>query len=181
MPALGRKILGVGTSVVATEVLGEKRARELITNNAAVADMNWVLDYFRRTPDHRLLFGGRIKYSAAAAAHPELTRRRMLRVYPQLADARIDYAWSGTIDITLNRAPHFGRLQPNIYFLQGFSGHGIVLASIAGRLIAEAVAGTAERFDVFARIAHQDFPGGDFLRRPALALAMLYFRLRDAM
>jgi gamma-glutamylputrescine oxidase len=144
--------------------------------------MNWVLDYYRRTPDHRLLFGGRIKYSAADSTdHPAQARRRMLRVYPQLADVRIDYAWSGTIDITLNRAPNFGRLKPNSYFLQGFSGHGIVLAGIAGRLIAEAVAGTAERFDVFARIPHRAFPGGDALRRPALVLAMLYFRLRDAL
>ena len=103
----------------------------------------------------------------------------MLRVYPQLAGVRIDYAWGCLLDITLNRAPHFGRLQPNIYFLQGFSGHGIALAGIAGELAAEAMAGTTERFDVLARLPHRDFPGGMRLRRPALALAMLWYRLRD--
>ena len=182
VPELNRKILGISTSIIATEPLGEARARALITNNAAVADMNWVLDYFRRTADHRLLFGGRIKYSAAESGERvQRARKRMLRVFPQLADARIEFAWSGTLDITLNRAPHFGRLKPNVYFVQGFSGHGIVLAGVAGRLIAEAVAGTAERLDVFARIPHRNFPGGEALRRPALVLAMLYFRLRDAL
>jgi len=103
----------------------------------------------------------------------------MLAVFPQLSDVRIDYAWGGDVDITLNRAPHFGRLAPNVYFLQGFSGHGIALTGIAGKLVAEAIAGTAERFDVFARIPHTDFPGGAALRRPALVLAMLYYRIKD--
>jgi gamma-glutamylputrescine oxidase len=103
----------------------------------------------------------------------------MLQVFPQLRDARIDYAWGCLLDITLNRAPNFGRLEPDVYFLQGFSGHGIALTGIAGQLVAEAIAGTAERFDVFARIPHRNFPGGMLLRRPALALAMLWYRLRD--
>ena len=107
------------------------------------------------------------------------TRRRMIGVFPQLASAPIDFAWGGYVDITLNRAPHFGRLAPNVYFLQGFSGHGIALTGIAGKLVAEAVAGTAARFDVFARIPHANFPGGAALRRPALVLAMLWYRLRD--
>ena len=103
----------------------------------------------------------------------------MLAVFPQLADAPIEHAWGGYLDITLNRAPHFGRLESDIYFLQGFSGHGIVLAGVAGKLLAEAIAGTAERFDVFTRIPHREFPGGLALRRPALMLAMAWYRLRD--
>jgi gamma-glutamylputrescine oxidase len=179
-PALANKIMAVATYIVATEPLGEARARALIANNAAVSDMNWVLDYFRRSADHRLLFGGRVNYSGLRSFDaPSATRARMLRVFPQLADVRIDFAWGGEVDITLNRAPHFGRLAPNVYFLQGFSGHGIALTGIAGKLIAEAVAGTAARFDVFARIPHGNFPGGAALRRPALVLAMLYFRLKD--
>jgi gamma-glutamylputrescine oxidase len=83
------------------------------------------------------------------------------------------------LDITLNRAPDFGRLAPNVYFLQGFSGHGMALAGIAGDLVAQAIAGSSERFDVFARIPHREFPGGMLLRRPALALGMLWYRLRD--
>jgi gamma-glutamylputrescine oxidase len=179
-PSLATKIMGVATYIVATEPLGEARARELIPANPATCDMNWVLDYFRRSADHRLLFGGRVNYSGLRSFDaPAATRARMLRVFPQLQDVRIDYAWGGEVDITLNRAPHFGRLAPNVFFLQGFSGHGIALTGIAGKLVAEAVAGTAGRFDVFARIPHGNFPGGTALRRPALVLAMLYYRLRD--
>jgi gamma-glutamylputrescine oxidase len=179
-PELAAKIMAVATYIVATEPLGEQRAKELIANNAAVSDMNWVLDYYRRSADHRLLFGGRVNYSGLSSFDaPSATRTRMLGVYPQLKDVRIEYAWGGDVDITLNRAPHFGRLAPNVYFLQGFSGHGIALTGIAGKLVAEAIGGTAERFDVFARIPHANFPGGLALRRPALVLAMLYYRIKD--
>jgi len=179
-PSLARKIMAVATYIVATERLEAGRAARLIANNAAVSDMNWVLDYYRRSADQRLLFGGRVNYSGLKSFDaPSATRARMLRVFPQLADVRIEYSWGGEVDITLNRAPHFGRLAPNVYFLQGFSGHGIALTGIAGKLVAEAIAGTAERFDVFARIPHANFPGGMALRRPALVLAMLYYRLKD--
>jgi len=179
-PALKSKIMAVATYIVATEPLAPQRARALITNNAAVSDMNWVLDYFRLSADHRLLFGGRVNYSGLSSFDaPGATRKRMLGVYPQLADVSVEFAWGGDVDITMNRAPHFGRLAPNVYFLQGFSGHGIALTGIAGKMVAEAIAGTAERFDVFARIAHADFPGGAALRRPALVLAMLYYRIKD--
>lgn len=179
-PALARKIMGVGTYIVATQPLGAERAAALIRNDAAVTDINWVIDYFRRSADHRLLFGGRVSYSGLdPLGTRRATRARMLEVFPQLADARIEHAWGGYVDITMNRAPHFGRLEPDVYFLQGFSGHGIALTGIAGKLLAEAIAGTSERFDVFARIPHRDFPGGQALRRPALVLAMLWLRLRD--
>jgi gamma-glutamylputrescine oxidase len=179
-PTLTKKIMAVATYIIATEKLGAQRARDLIANNAAVSDMNWVLDYFRLSADHRMLFGGRVSYSALAPFRAAgATRARMLRVFPQLADVRTEYAWGGYVDITMNRAPHFGRLAPNVYFLQGFSGHGIALAGIAGALVAETIAGTAERFDVFAKIPHHNFPGGSLLRRPALVLAMLYYRLKD--
>ncbi len=179
-PTLARKIMAVGTCIVTTEPLGQERAQALIANNACVADMNWVLDYYRRTADHRLLFGGRVSYAGfdpdrIAAA----TRARMLKVFPQLADVKLDFAWGGNVDITLNRAPHFGRLNPDVYFLQGFSGHGVALTGVAGKMVAEAIAGQSERFDVFARIPHADFPGGMVLRRPALVLAMLYYRIKD--
>ncbi len=179
-PDLAAKIMAVATYIVATEPLGADRARSLITNNAAVSDMNWVLDYFRLSSDHRLLFGGRVNYSGLSSFDaPSATRARMLGVFPQLSDVRVEFAWGGDVDITMNRAPHFGRLAPNVYFLQGFSGHGIALTGIAGKLVAEAIAGTAERFDVFTRIPHANFPGGAAFRRPALVLAMLYYRLKD--
>ena len=179
-PALARRILGVGTYIIATEPLSEERIGNLLPSNAAVADINWVLDYFRASADHRLLFGGRVSYSAVQPPHlPESMRQRMVRVFPSLEDAKVSRAWGGYLDITRSRAPNFGKLAPNVYYLQGFSGHGISLAGLAGKLAAEAIAGTAERFDVFARIPHRDFPGGRLLRRPSLMLAMLYYRLRD--
>ena len=180
VPELQRKIMAVGTYIVATEPLGPERAGSLIRDNLAVADVNFVLDYYRLSADHRLLFGGRVSYSGLDPLGTErATRLRMLKVFPQLQDARIDYAWGGYVDITVNRAPHFGRLGDNLYFLQGFSGHGMALTGIAGKLAAEAIAGQAERFDLFASIPHMDDPGGMALRRPALVLGMLWYRMRD--
>jgi gamma-glutamylputrescine oxidase len=180
VPVLMRRIMPVGTYIVATEPLGAERAATLIRNNACVTDMNWVLDYYRRSADHRLLFGGRVSYSGLdPLGTARATRARMLRVFPQLADARITHSWGGYVDITLNRAPDFGRLAPEVWYLQGFSGHGIVLAGLAGRVLAEAIAGQSARFDVFARIRHMSFRGGMPLRRAALVLAMLWYRLKD--
>jgi gamma-glutamylputrescine oxidase len=180
VPRLLRRIMPVGTYIVATEPLGAERAAALIRNNACVTDMNWVLDYYRRSADHRLLFGGRVSYSGLDPLGTErATRARLLRVFPQLADARITHSWGGFVDITLNRAPDFGRLAPEVWYLQGFSGHGVVLAGLAGQVLAEAIAGQSERFDVFARIRHMSFYGGMPLRRAALVLAMLWYRLKD--
>jgi gamma-glutamylputrescine oxidase len=180
VPGLRSRIMPVGTYIVATEPLGEARITELIRENVAVSDINFVLDYFRRSADHRLLFGGRVSYSGRDAFNTaEATRKRMVRVFPQLKDARIEYAWGGYVDITMNRAPDFGRVAPNVYYLQGFSGHGIALTGIAGKLVADAIAGQAERFDLFAQLEHRDFPGGPLLRTPALILAMMWYRMRD--
>jgi gamma-glutamylputrescine oxidase len=177
---LRARIMPVGTYIVATESLGEARMRELMRKNIAVSDVNFVLDYFRRSADHRLLFGGRVSYSGVDAFDTaRATRKRMLKVFPQLADVKIEYAWGGFVDITMSRAPDFGRLASNIYYLQGFSGHGIALTGIAGKIVAEAIAGQAERFDLFARIKHRTFPGGRLLRMPSLVLAMLWYRMRD--
>jgi gamma-glutamylputrescine oxidase len=174
------RIMPVGTYLCATEVLGEQRLRELIRENVAIADINFVLDYFRCSADHRLLFGGRVSYSGIDESDTgRVTRARMLKVFPQLADTRLEYVWGGYVDITMSRAPDFGRIGPNVYYLQGFSGHGIAMAGMAGRLAAEAIAGQAERFDLYGQLTHHVFPGGRALRTPALVLAMLWFRLRD--
>ncbi len=179
-PPLSRRILGVGTYIIATQPLDPRRAASLLPSNAAIADINWILDYFRLTADRRLVFGGRVSYSAMDPPRlAESMRRRMLRVFPELGDVQVDYTWGGYLDITMSRAPDFGRLEPNVYYLQGFSGHGMSLTGLGGKLIAEAIAGSAERFDVFSRIPHRDFPGGKLLRRPSLVLAMLYYRMRD--
>jgi len=180
IPGLQSKLIDIGTYIAVTQPLGEERARSLITNNAAVADMNWILDYFRRSADHRLLFGGRVSYSGIDPFDSaRILRKRMATVFPQLTEARVEYAWGGFIDITLNRAPHFGRLGPNAFFMQGLAGHGMVLSTIAGRIASEVIRGNAGRFDIYAKIAHATFPGGTYFRRPALVLAMLWFRILD--
>lgn len=177
---LGRAIMPVGTYIVATEPLGEERACALIAGNEAVADANFVLNYFRLSSDHRMLFGGRVSYSRLEPASvAETMRRTMVDVFPQLRDVRVEHAWGGFVAITMNRLPHFGRLGSNVLFAQGFSGHGVALTGLAGRLMAEAVAGQAERFDVFGRIPHAAFPGGTLFRTPMLVLGTLWHRLRD--
>jgi gamma-glutamylputrescine oxidase len=179
-PALARRIMPVGTYIVASEVLGAERCAALIPCGAAVCDNNFVLDYFRTTADHRLLYGGRVSYSTSTPINLAASMaRRMATTFPQLRGVRAEYAWGGFVDISMNRAPDFGRVDDRIYYLQGFSGHGLALTGLAGKLVAEAVAGDASRFDVFARLQHQPFPGGRALRTPALVLGMAYYRLRD--
>ena len=179
-PRIESRIMPIVNHVLATEPLGERRTRSLIRSGACVHSTRFVVDYYRCTPDHRLLFGGGETYSDRPLDDPgAFVRRYMLRVFPQLAEVEIDYAWSGRLAITMNRLPHIGRLAPNGFFAQGFSGHGVALTQIAGKLMAEAVAGTAERFDVLAGLRHRAFPGGTWLRHPLLVLGMLYYALRD--
>ncbi len=181
-PELDSRIMPVGTYIGATEVLGERRARSLITNDIAVADINWALDYFRLSRDHRLLFGGRASYSTLQPLNLRKTMQsRIARVFPQLKGVKLDHVWGGYVDISLNRAPHWGRLTPNIYFAQGFSGHGIATTGLAGRIIAEAIHGQATRLDLYSKIPHHPFPGGRALRTPLLVAAMAWFKLRDAL
>ncbi|MFM2485394.1 NAD(P)/FAD-dependent oxidoreductase [Celerinatantimonas yamalensis] len=178
-PYLESRVMPVGTYIAATEPLGEAKCWSLMKGMAA-CDINFVLDYYRCSADHRLLFGGRVSYSGAEPRDLKaIMRAQMIHVFPQLRAVNIDYAWGGYVGITMNRAPHFGRLANNIYYAQGFSGHGIAACGIAGELMAEAIATTAERFDLFTRIPHRAFPGGRLLRTPALVLAMAYYRIRD--
>ncbi len=181
-PELESRVMPVGTYIGATVPLGEERARSLIRNDMAVSDVNWALDYFRLSRDHRLLFGGRASYSALPPPGLRgVMTRRMHRVFPQLRDVALEYVWGGYIDITRNRAPHWGRLTPNVYFAQGFSGHGVASTGLAGEVIAAAIAGQSQRLDAFARIPHHPFPGGRALRMPLLVAAMSWYKLRDAL
>ena len=179
-PELMRRIIPVGTYIIATDPMRRERADVLIRRRAAVSDTNFVLDYFRLTHDDRLLFGGADAFSGATPRNLDKhVRQRMLAVFPQLSDLGVPYTWGGFVDVTINHAPDFGRLENNIYYLQGFSGHGLALAGIAGRMVAEVVAGHAERFDLLSRLRHAPFPRGAWIRRPAVALGVLYYRLRD--
>jgi gamma-glutamylputrescine oxidase len=167
--------------VVASEKLGSNRARSLIRDNEAVADTNWVLDYFRRSSDDRLLFGGRAAYSKLEPSNLAANMKgRMLRVFPQLEDVVIEYSWGGYIGITYNRLPDMGRLGKSTYYAHGYSGQGVALANLYGKLMAEVIRGQSERFDLLARFKHLAFPGGD-LRLPMLVAAMAWYRLKDAL
>ena len=179
-PALESRIMPVGTYIVCSEAMDPKLADSLIPTRSAVCDTDFVLDYYRTTNDHRMLFGGRVSYSTKTPANlRESMRRRMVDTFPQLASTRIEYAWGGFVDITMNRAPDFGRIGANVYYLQGFSGHGLALTGLAGRIVAEAMTADASRFDLFARLKHRAFPGGRLLRTPALVLGMAWYRLKD--
>ena len=179
-PRIAGRIMPINNFVLATEPLGDAGARALIRDDVSVADTKFVIDYYRLSADQRLLFGGGETYSASFPKDIKaFVRKYMLRVYPQLEETRIDYAWGGTLAITMNRMPAFGRVGGNCFYAQGYSGHGLALTSLAGKVIAEAVAGTAERFDVFARVPVPNFPGGTLLRWPGLVAGMLYYSLRD--
>jgi glycine/D-amino acid oxidase-like deaminating enzyme len=166
--------------MIATEPLDEGRVREINPRDLAVADANVVLDYFRLSADRRLLFGGRCNYtgrvpkSISASLLP-----RLLEIYPQLAGIRVDYEWGGRMGIVINRIPLIGRTAPNVYYAQSYSGHGVNVSHVAGDVLADAIAGSMERFDVFARVRHVRLPVGEWAGRQLLALGMLYYRLRD--
>ena len=188
----------VGTYIIASEVLDGALAQSLIPSGAAVCDTNFVLDYFRiashtnaQAVDNRMLYGGRVSYSTATPMNLAASmQKRMAQTFPQLNGTGVEFAWGGFVDISMNRAPDFGRLSDrlptgsanglaNVYYLQGFSGHGLALTGIAGKLVAEAIDGDARRFDTFSRLRHRAFPGGKLLRTPALVAGMAYYRLKD--
>ncbi|MEX8495909.1 NAD(P)/FAD-dependent oxidoreductase [Sphaerotilus sp.] len=180
------RTMPVGTYVAVTEPLAPAQMDALLPTRAAVCDNNFSLDHFRPTADQRLLYGGKVSYSTVTP--PNLAARmrvHIVRTFPSLAHTPITHAWGGFIDITRNRAPEFVRLPADgaagapIYLVQGFSGHGLALTGLAGKLVAEAMCGDAGRFDVFSRLRHRPFPGGERLRTPTLVLGMLWHRLRD--
>jgi gamma-glutamylputrescine oxidase len=178
-PKLAGKIMPIANFVIATEPMPEAEARALIPSGACACDTKFVVSYYRVTADHRLLFGGGERYSTAEPADiAGFVSPYMLEVFPQLKAKRIDYGWGGMLAITMLRLPQLGRVG-RVYYAQGYSGMGVAITGIAGKLIAEAMAGTAGRFDVFAKIPHRTFPGGTLLRHPLLVLAMLWYVLRD--
>ena len=178
-PSIAARIMPVGTYIVATEGLDPALVQRLIPSGAAACDNNVVLDYFRFSQDARMLFGGRVSYSSRTPARlQQCMAARMAAVFPQLRNSPIAFTWGGFVDISMNRAPDFGRLGDKVYYLQGFSGHGVALTGLAGQLVAQAIDGEASRFDLFTRLQHRDFPGGALLRAPTLVLGMLYHRLK---
>lgn len=179
-PRIAGHALPINNFIVATEPLGESGARAILARDIAVSDTKFVVYYWHMSPDHRLLFGGGETYSPRFPADIRaFVRPHLTKVYPQLAGVLLEYGWGGALSVTMNRLPHFGRLPPNVFFAQGYSGQGVALANLAGKLIAEALAGTAERFDVMASLPTPGFPGGVLLRYPALVLGMLWYAMLD--
>jgi gamma-glutamylputrescine oxidase len=179
VPKAGRYTMPVLNYIIATEPLSDDRARALIPSNAAVSDSRFVLNYFRLSADNRLLFAGGEKYTPKP---PEdiaaFVRPYMLKLFPQLADVRIDYAWGGTVGITVNRLPHIGR-DGNKLFAHGYSGQGVLLTTLVGELLADLLKGDSRNFDLFQKIPHRAFPGGKLLRTPTYVAGMLYSAMMD--
>ncbi len=181
-PKLYGRVIPAGSYIIATEPLSPELANELLPQDMATCDQRVGLDYFRLSADKRLLFGGLCNYSGR---HPKditaALRPNMLKVFPQLAESKIDYKWGGNIAISVNRIPQFGRIEGNTYYAHGYSGHGVAPTHIAGRILADVIAGDSARFDVFDRVRHWKLPGGKWFANPALALGMLYFRLKEVL
>ena len=173
------RVMPINNFIVATEPLGDDAAR-VLTRDVAVADSKFVVNYFRLSADRRLLFGGGESYGYRFPRDiAAVVRKPMTQIFPHLADVRLDYAWGGTLAITMKRLPYLARLAPNILTASGYSGHGVGTATHAGYLMARAIAGQAEGFDTMARIPTTPFPGGAALRNPLLVLAMTWYSLRD--
>lgn len=180
VPRLAPYIMPINNFLVATAPLPASLVPAILPRGTCAHDTLFVLNYFRRSADGRLVFGGGENYRRAFPADIRgFVRPYLERVFPQLAGVALEHAWGGTLAITMSRLPHVGRLSPSVYFAHGYSGHGVATATLAGQLIAEALAGTATRFDVLARVPARRFPGGRLLRWPGMVLGMLYYALRD--
>ncbi len=178
-PQVAARVMPINNFIIATEPLGD-RAAEVLTRPVAVADSKFVVNYFRLSDDGRLLFGGGETYGYRFPRDiAAVVRKPMLQVFPGLADIRIDHAWGGTLAITMNRMPCFYRPAPNMLSASGYSGHGVAMATLAGQILAETIAGQSGRFDLMARLPLPRFPGGSALRTPLLMLAMTWYSLRD--
>lgn len=177
---LSNLIFPAGSYIIATEPLSNDVVAEINPRDVAVCDLNHVNQYFRLSADNRLLFGGACNYSGRDPDDiASDIRPRMLKIYPQLADARIDFEWGGKIGVVLNRALTVGRIHGNVYYCQGYSGHGVCPTHLMGEIMADAIGGTMERFDLFAEIEHLRIPGSRWIGNQLIALGMLYYKLKD--
>jgi glycine/D-amino acid oxidase-like deaminating enzyme len=177
---LSNLVFPAGSYIIATEPLSAEVAHEINQPDAAVCDLNEVVDYYRLSADKRLLFGGACNYSGRdPASIKSYILPRMQKIYPQLKDVRIEYEWGGKIGIVLNRIPTVGRINNNVYYCQGYSGHGVCASHVMGEVMADAITGTMERFDLFSDINHFRIPGTQWFGNQIIALGMLYYKLKD--
>ncbi len=175
-------VMPINNFISVTEPLGKQKAESLIRNNLAVADSKFVVNYYRLTPDYRLLFGGGENYRYKFPKNiSEKVKASMISIYPQLRDIKIAYSWGGTLAVTMNRLPDFRRVSSNIFSASGYSGQGVAMGTLAGRILSEVIQGRSERFEVLSGLPIQKFPGGTFFRWPLMVLAMLWYSTRDKM
>lgn len=180
VPELDGRIMPAANYMIATAPLSESQVAQVLPQNDALSDANFVLDYYRLSGDRRLIYGGEVSYDGREPANLKARMdAKIARLFPAIAGIGIDYRWGGDVAITFNRAPDFGRLGSNLYYAHGYSGHGMALAGLAGQLLADSIAGQHERFDIFAAMPHRRFPGGKRFRTPLLVLATQFYKLRD--
>jgi hypothetical protein len=173
-------MIPASTCIIATEPLHQALASKIMPGNVAVCDPRTALDYFRLTGDRRLLFGGLSNYTGLVPTnYPQVMQNKMLRIFPELESVGIEFAWDGQMGIGINRMPQLGKLADNVYFMQAYAGHGVAPTHLMARITAEAITGHSERFNILASIKHRAFPGGRYLRRPGMALGMLYYKALD--
>jgi gamma-glutamylputrescine oxidase len=180
IPKLQSKAIPCGTQIITTEPLSKAQQEQLLPKDNCVEDCNYLLDYFRLSQDGRLIYGGGVTYGAREPSRIESKiRPNMLKTFPQLKDVKVDFAWTGNFLLTLMRLPQVGRIGSNIYYSQGYSGHGLTCTHLAGKVLSDAIQGQAKRFDVFASLPQYPFPGGRTLRVPLTALGAAFYNLRD--
>lgn len=179
-PRISGAIMPINNFMVATEPLGAEVASTLISQRLAVQDSRFVINYWRCSDDHRLIFGGGESYRSTLPRDiAAIVKKRIVAIYPQLADVSVDHAWGGTLAITMDRMPHVGRLDGNIYYAHGYSGHGVPTATLVGKAIADAISSHRDTFELFASLPVHKFPGGTLLRWPAMVAGMLYYSTLD--
>ena len=179
-PELKNHLAPVNSFIIATEPLNDEQVQRYNPKDIAVCDPNFILEYFRLSADKRLLFGGRKNYFGSDPEHiKSMLLPKLRKHYPELAALNIDYAWGGTIGVTVNRVPQLGKLDRNVFFSQGYSGHGVNVTHLAGEIMADAVGGTLDTMDVFSQIKPVSIPGLRRLQKPAVSLGMLYYLLKD--
>jgi len=178
--SLRRMIMPANSCIIATEPLSDEAAKEIIPMDMAVCDLNTILDYYRLSPDKRLLFGGRWNYSGAEPKDIKGNlRKRMLNVFPHLNKVKIDYGWGGNVAVSIKRIPQLGKLSDNVFYSQGYSGHGVGPTHTAAEIIASAISKEWDMLDLLSQVKHIQLPGGKWFASPAMAMGMAYYRLRD--
>ncbi|MBL4667200.1 MAG: FAD-binding oxidoreductase [Sneathiella sp.] len=178
-PFLQKRMVPVNSSIIATEPLGAERAAKLMKTSACVADTYYDLDYFKITPDTRLVYGGQDLSFGKASRQNNPIRTNMLKTFPMLKDVNIEYMWSGSLSVTRHRLPDAGRIGKNVYYAHGYSGQGVTLSAVMSKILAEAISGGMERLDVFGRLPHKSVPAAKFIQFPLVYSMLLWNKLKD--